>query len=60
MTPQEWRSQDMSNRVSLRIATTSNFKLLRDNLHARKNNEINIRISPDIAQREDKIAGANV
>ena len=60
LTPQAWRTQDVSNLNGLKLAAVSNFRLLLSNLHARKNKERAIRLSPHIAQREDNIAGANM
>ena len=55
LTPAEWRTQDVSNLHSLRLAAISNFKLLKSNLHARKRKEISIRVSVHIASREENI-----
>ena len=60
LTPQEWRSQDVSNSSSLRLAALSTFKLLRANLHARKRKEYSTRVSAYIAQREENILVADV
>ena len=60
LTPQEWRTQDVSNISSLRLAALSTFKLLRANLHARKRKEFSIRVSVHIAQREENILVADV
>jgi len=59
LTSQAWRTQDVSNLNSLKLTALSNFQLLRSNLHARKDKERAIRLSPHIAQREVNIAGAN-
>ena len=60
LTPQEWRTQDVSNISSLHLAALSTFKLLRANLHARKRKEFSIRVSVHIAQREENILVADV
>eukprot|EP01042_Synura_sphagnicola_P001462 gene1462-biopygen1564 len=55
VTPAEWRTQDVSNLHSLRIAALRTFKLLKSNLHARKRKELSIRVSVHIASREGNI-----
>ena len=60
LTPQEWRTQDVSNISSLHLAALSTFKLLRANLHARKRKEFSIWVSVHIAQREENILVADV
>jgi len=60
LTPQEWRTQDVSNISSLHLAALSTFKLLRANMHARKRKEFSIRVSVHIAQREENILVADV
>jgi len=51
---------DVFNLNGFKLTAVSNFRLLHANLHARKNKERAIRLSPHIAQREDNIAGANM
>jgi len=60
LTPAEWRTQDVSNLNSLRLAAVSNFKLLKSNLHARKRKELSIRVSVHIASREENIQVTNM
>jgi len=55
LAPAEWRTQDVSNLHSLRLAAVSTFKLLKSNLHARKRKELSDRVSVHIASREENI-----
>jgi len=48
------------NDVYLKLNPVYNFKLLRANLRAKKNNESEIRLTPHSAQRQDNIAVANM
>ena len=60
LTPQEWSSQDVSNRASFQLSAVPNSKLLLDDLHARKRTEKAIRLAPHIALQEDNIERGNV
>eukprot|EP01042_Synura_sphagnicola_P001815 gene1815-biopygen1957 len=55
LTPAEWRTQDVSNLHSLRLAALSTFKLLKSHLHAHKCKELSIRVSVHIASRKENI-----
>jgi len=57
LTPQEWRTQNVSQVHNLRLAAISTSKLLRDHLHARKRKEFAVRVSRHVATREEKYFG---
>ena len=57
LTPQEWQTHDVSNIKGLKLAAVSNFNLLRDQQHTRKCKKLAIRLSYQIAQRENNISG---
>lgn len=60
LAPEEWKSQDVFNLNSLRLAAASNFKLLKNTLHARKRKEPSFRESVHILNSEGNILVSDV